>query len=91
MVVLRLSYGAIRNRPAAFRSSLASVGSIGARTGGSGRSGSLQNIIFERHAFRIVLVQSRLAGFLAREDFKVIDVANFLADIDVNPDGHWSS
>jgi hypothetical protein len=52
-------------------------------------SGSLQNLIFERDAFRIVLVQSRLGGFLAREDFKVIDVANFVADIDVNPDGHF--
>ena len=34
-----------------------------------GACGSLQNVIFERDAFRIVLVQPRLGGFLAREDF----------------------
>jgi hypothetical protein len=51
---------------------------------------SLQNVILECDAFRIVLVQPRLGDFLAREDFKVIDVADFLAGIDVNPDAHWS-
>jgi hypothetical protein len=30
------------------------------------------------------------AASLAREDFKVVDVADFLAGIDVNPDAHWS-
>ena len=55
-----------------------------------GQSGSFQDLILKGHAFGIVFLQPFFCGVLAREDLKVIDVANLLARIDVNPNGHWS-
>ena len=46
--------------------------------------------IFERDAFRVVFLKPRLCGVLAREDFKVILIANLLVSIDIDRNSHWS-
>jgi len=44
--------------------------------------------ILERHALRIVLSEPGIGSFLAGKDLQVILVANLLACVDVDPDGH---
>lgn len=51
------------------------------------RCGSLQNLIFEHHAFRIILLQPCFRGVLAGKDLEVVEVTNFRARVDINPDG----
>src|SRR5215216_7236520 len=53
-------------------------------------TGTSSNLIFKGHAFGIVFLQPFFRGVLAREDLKVINVANLLPRIDVNPHSHWS-
>jgi hypothetical protein len=47
----------------------------------------LFNRIFERHALRIILAEPSLSRLLGGEDLEVIDVADFLRGVDVDPDG----
>jgi hypothetical protein len=47
------------------------------------RSGSIQNLIFERHPFRIVFCEPFLGGVFVGEDLQVIGVADLLAGVDV--------
>ena len=54
------------------------------------RCGSLQNLILERHAFRVVFLELCLRGVRISEHFQVVAVANVLARVDIDPDGHWS-
>jgi hypothetical protein len=51
-------------------------------------AGSIQNLIFESNAFRVVLLEPGFRGVGIREDLEVIDVANPLAGVDV--DSRWS-
>jgi hypothetical protein len=43
---------------------------------------SLQNLIFERDAFGIVLLEPPFGGFTTGEHLEVVDVTNFLAGVD---------
>ena len=45
-------------------------------------------LVFESHAFRVVLVKPSLRGFLAIEDLEMVTVPNLLAGVDVDPDCH---
>jgi hypothetical protein len=49
----------------------------------------LHHLIFERYAFRVILLKPRLGCILVREDLKVIPVANLLAGIHIDQNGHW--
>jgi hypothetical protein len=53
--------------------------------------GAVHHWIFERHALSVVLTEPLPRGILIREYLEVILVANLLAYIDVNPDGHHQS
>ena len=55
-----------------------------------GRCGSLQNLIFERYPFWIILNEPSLSGFLAGKHFQVINVAGQGVSIDANPYGYSS-
>jgi len=52
------------------------------------RYDSIQNLILERNAFRVVLLQPNLRAIIARKDLEVILVANLLVRVDANPDCH---
>ena len=56
----------------------------------AGRCDSLQNLVLERNAFRIVFLEPNLGSDLGHKDLEVIRVANVFAGVDVNPDRHWS-
>jgi hypothetical protein len=43
--------------------------------------------IFEGHAFRIVVSKPSIGSFRSSEDPKMVDVANMLSRVDVNPQG----
>src|SRR5882757_198554 len=45
-------------------------------------------LVFEGHAFRVVLVKPSLRGFLAVEDLEMVMVSDLLAGVDVDPDCH---
>jgi hypothetical protein len=52
--------------------------------------GLVQNLVFERHAFRIVFGEPPISGLRAGKDLEVILVADLLAGVDINPDRfHW--
>jgi hypothetical protein len=46
------------------------------------------NLILKRHALRVVFLKPCLSSDLARNDPQVIAVANLLAGVDVDPNGH---
>ena len=48
----------------------------------------LRHQIFERDAFRMAHLKSRLGCILVREDFKVVLIANLLVSIDIDQVGH---
>ena len=48
------------------------------------------HLVFERNAFRIVLFEPSVGGLFIGKDLEVVDVANFLAGVDVDQDCHWS-
>src|SRR5262245_35304609 len=50
----------------------------------------LHDLILERQAFRIVLLEPFLRGVHVREHLDVFFVADLLAGVDVNENGHWS-
>jgi hypothetical protein len=52
-----------------------------------GAAGSIQNLIFERHAFRIVFLKLRFRGVRVCKDLGMIAVANLITGVDVNPNG----
>jgi len=56
------------------------------------RASFFDHLVAERDAFRIVLLEPSLIGkFCRREHLEVIDIANFLAGINVDPNRcHWS-
>src|SRR5258705_5212264 len=54
------------------------------------RRDSFQNLILERHAFRVVFLEPNLGRDLGRKDLEVILVADLLGGVDVNPDCHRS-
>ena len=54
----------------------------------AGRSGSLQNLIFECHAFGIVSLKPFFRGVSGGEDLDVLRIANLLAGVDVDKDGY---
>jgi hypothetical protein len=47
---------------------------------------TFENLIFERHAL-IVLLEACLRGVQICKHLEVVDVADLLASVDVNPDG----
>src|SRR3954468_10952779 len=49
-----------------------------------------QNLVLKDHAFRVVLREPRFRGILVCEHLEVIRVANLLAGVDVDKNGHWS-
>jgi hypothetical protein len=51
----------------------------------AGRRGSLQNLLFERDTFRVVFGKPTVRGVRVDEQLEMINVADFLAGIDVNP------
>ena len=57
-------------------------------------SGSFKRLfdqgIFESNAFRVMLGEPGIGGFLARENLQVIAVANQLAGVDINSNCHRS-
>ena len=56
-----------------------------------GRASFFDHLVAERDAFRIVLLEPFIGKFWRREYLEVVDVANFLAGIDVDPNGcRWS-
>jgi hypothetical protein len=59
-------------------------------TDNGGRCGSLQNVVFERDALGVVLLELPFGGFLIGEYLDVVNVADFLRCVDVNEHGHWS-
>src|SRR5258705_949408 len=53
--------------------------------------GSLQHLILERHAFRIVLLEPFFRGVFVCEHLEMIGMTNLVSGIDINPNGcHWS-
>jgi len=49
------------------------------------------SLVFERDAFRIAFLKPRFRGVLVRENLQVVLVANVLARIDIDQNGHrWS-
>jgi len=56
-----------------------------------GRCGSLLNLVFEGNTFRIVIGEPAIGRGLANKHLQVFLVANVLARIDVNQDGHRGS
>jgi hypothetical protein len=51
------------------------------------RASFFDHLVAERDAFRIVLLEPLIGKFCRREHLEVIDVANLLVRIDVNPNG----
>jgi hypothetical protein len=49
-----------------------------------GAASFFDHLVSERDAFGIVLFEPLIGKFLRREHLEVVDVANFLAGIDVN-------
>ena len=55
------------------------------------RASLFDNLIAERDAFRIVLLEPLIGKVWRREYLEVVDVANLLVGIDIDPNGrHWS-
>ena len=52
--------------------------------------GTLQNLILEGYALRVVLLEPCFRGVGIREDLDVLGVANLLAGVDVDKNSHWS-
>jgi hypothetical protein len=48
-----------------------------------------EDLVFERHAFGIVLLEPFFRGVLIGKDLEVLGVSNLLAGVDVDEDGHW--
>jgi len=46
----------------------------------------VDNVIFKRDAFRVVLCEPCIGSAAVREDLEVIAVADLLPGIDINPD-----
>src|SRR5450631_2701753 len=56
-----------------------------------GRALFFDHLVAEHDAFRIVLLEPLISKLWRREYLEVVDVANLLAGVDVNPNGcHWS-
>src|SRR6266700_2870291 len=47
--------------------------------------------VYEGHAFRVIFGEPFFHGLFVGEDFEVVDIADFLAGVDVDKDGHRSS
>jgi len=56
----------------------------------AGRCDSLQNLVLERNAFRIVFLEPNLGSDLGRKDLQVILITNLLGGVDIDPDCHCS-
>src|SRR6267378_4934405 len=54
------------------------------------RASFFDHLVTERDAFRIVLLEPLLGKLWRREYLEVVDVANLLVRIDVNPNGRHS-
>ena len=55
------------------------------------RASFFDHLVAERDAFRIVLLEPLIGKLWRREYLEVVDVANLLVGIDINPNGcHWS-
>ena|SRR5437879_5137020 len=52
------------------------------------RGGLFQNLILERHAFRIVLLEPLFRGVHTCEYLDVVFLADLLARVDINENGH---
>ena len=50
-----------------------------------GAASSFDHLVAERDAFGIVLFEPLIGKFLRREHLEVVDVANFLAGINIDP------
>jgi hypothetical protein len=63
--------------------------SIGRPTEGAlgqrGPIGLSLNWIFERHALRVIFLKPFVSGVGASKDLEMVDVADLLASVDVNP------
>src|SRR5437879_1234384 len=75
--------------PAVRRAHLDRLGRLTRPDGG--RCGSLLNLVFEGNTFRIVIGEPAIGRGLANKHLQMFLVANVLARIDVNPDGHRGS
>jgi hypothetical protein len=51
---------------------------------------SLQDLILERHADRIVVLEPFLGSVGISKHLDVVDIADLFSGIEINPDGHWS-
>jgi hypothetical protein len=56
-----------------------------------GRALFFGHLVAERGAFRIVLLEPLISKLWRREYLEMVDVANFLAGVDMDSNGcHWS-